>query len=477
MNAFEKLAQAVQEKNSHLVLGLDPDISELPPSTPIADYLKGIIDDIQDQIVAVKPNLAFYEDENVGTDILADVCSHARAKGLLVILDSKRGDIMNTQKHYAKADLEHYRPDIVTLNPYMGAADVINPYLEAHPDVCVFPIIATSNAAARVIQNIDAGGLSVYQQMVLNVRQACAPERVGYVVGATKAQEMRQIRALELEKGMDQAWVLAPGFGKQGADLSFLNYAGQNVVFPISSGLTHPKYLNGKTPRGAAAHWNQAFNDALRQPQDMRSISDLWAENLLTGAYIKTAPSPDESSWFTLKNGTKSPVYANMRDLQSDPKLLLTTAWLMKEEIEKADMSFDRIAAVPYGALGLAYALASIMGKPVVTPRKEGAKDHGTKDEIVGAFKDGEKVLIVEDVATSGGSTIETAEKLRGKGLDITDACVVVDREQGAAQKLAEQGIKLHRLTTLDKAFSAALRDDNPMKRVVRDYLARTRQG
>ncbi|MDD3669566.1 MAG: orotate phosphoribosyltransferase [Alphaproteobacteria bacterium] len=306
--------------------------------------------------------------------------------------------------------------------------------------------------------------------------QACDPARVGYVVGATNPQEMRQIRALELEKGMPLAWVLAPGFGRQNADLSFLKYTGRNVLFPISSGLTHPKYLNGKTPREAAVYWNATFNAALENA-DMRSMRDLWAEGLLGGKFIKTAAMPDEGSWFTLKNGTKSPVYANMRDLQSDPQLLLLTASLMRFDLERTQTPFDRIAAVPYGALGLAYALASIMGKPVVTPRKEGAKDHGTKDEIVGSFNAGEKILIVEDVATSGGSTIETAEKLRAHGLNVTDACVIVDREQGARQKLAEQGIELHRLATLEPIFAAALRDDNPMKKVVRDYLARTRQG
>jgi orotidine 5'-phosphate decarboxylase subfamily 2 len=264
MSAFQKLADQVRQKNSRVILGLDYDKSwDNLMGLDMVSYIKDMIDELAPHIVGIKPNLAFWENNDFFRVLLSDVMEWTRRKHpeLTRILDVKRGDIQNTQEHWAAADNENFMPDIITINPYMGWRDTIRPYLDANPNFGVFALAATSNADTE-IQNMSAGGLHVYQQMALSVRNADA-RRVGLVVGATKPEAIRGIRAAELENGYaaeDTAWVLAPGFGRQGGDLSFVKYAGPNAAYPISSGLVNPKYLNGRSPLQAAIDWKNAIN-------------------------------------------------------------------------------------------------------------------------------------------------------------------------------------------------------------------------
>ncbi|MCL2538006.1 MAG: orotidine-5'-phosphate decarboxylase [Alphaproteobacteria bacterium] len=259
MHAFQKLAQQIKTKNSRLVLGLDPSPEQM-------DYkkLRKIIDKCAPHIVGIKLNLAFYEKHS--RHILAEIMNYTAIAhpNLLRILDDKRGDIGSTQKEYSTADIYNFVPDIVTVSPYIGEIDTIMPYLDADPNMCVFALAATSNENAK-IQNLRAeDGLYVYQHMALEIRNV-DKERVGFVVGATKPESMKNIRTAELDNGHDTkdlAFVLAPGFGRQGGDLDFIKYAGPNAIYPISSGLTNPEYLGKMKPAKAAEKWKNDINNA-----------------------------------------------------------------------------------------------------------------------------------------------------------------------------------------------------------------------
>ena len=140
---------------------------------------------------------------------------------------------------------------------------------------------------------------------------------------------------------------------------------------------------------------------------------------------------------FVLASGKRSNYFVNIKRASTDPKVLREIAKEMAPHVGDA-----KIAGMALGAVPLVVALALETGRLFVMVRKE-PKDHGTKELIEGEVLPGEKFIIVEDVATTGGSTMRVVNALRGKGAHVVKAIVVVDREEGATQMLSENGIEL----------------------------------
>jgi uridine monophosphate synthetase len=149
---------------------------------------------------------------------------------------------------------------------------------------------------------------------------------------------------------------------------------------------------------------------------------------------------------FILKSGEHSSVYIDMRNAYSSP-------FLMKELAREAlstitAVTYDRLCPVPYGAVPLATSMSLISNKPLILPRKE-LKNHGTGKHIEGIWRAGEKVLLVEDVITTGQSIRETLEIVEAAGLVVRDIVVFLDREQGGVQQLEAQGYQVHAMMKL----------------------------
>lgn len=234
----DRLAQAVRDKHSPLVVGLDPVIGRLPTAVSshhpdprkaaanaIVAFHHGVISAVAPFACAVKPQIAFFEEWGPpGLEAFERTVEMAHEAGLLVIADVKRGDIGSTASAYARAFLgsAHGAPanDAVTLNPYLGS-DSIAPFLDAADSARagLFVLVRTSNPSARELQDLDAGGTPVHEHVAHLVREwgasrvgSCGYSSVGAVVGATAPRELARLRGL-----LPESWLLVPGVGAQGA--------------------------------------------------------------------------------------------------------------------------------------------------------------------------------------------------------------------------------------------------------------------
>lgn len=160
---------------------------------------------------------------------------------------------------------------------------------------------------------------------------------------------------------------------------------------------------------------------------------------------------------FTLKSGLKSPFYFDLRDMISYPELLDGIADLIVDEIK--DFDFDYISGVPYTALPIATLVGDILDKPLIYIRKE-EKAYGTKNNVIGKFDKGGKVLIIDDLITTGESLLETADKFKNEGLEVVDFSVIIDRSKNIETKINKSGYNLHSLINLDKILEVLKEND-----------------
>lgn len=180
------------------------------------------------------------------------------------------------------------------------------------------------------------------------------------------------------------------------------------------------------------------MSQSIRNTTLGRKLSVL-ADGLLEAGCIKFGE-------FTLKSGLKSPIYIDLRQIISHPKLLerIGAAYL---PILKS-LKFDRLTGLPYAAIPIATAISLAGEYPMIYPRKE-VKTYGTKAEIEGEYRAGETAVVIDDLATTGGSKFEAIEKLTGAGLLVKDVVVLVDRQSGAKESLEQAGYSLHAVLTI----------------------------
>ena len=237
----DRLHAAIRAKDTPALVGIDPRLDKLP--APVRDaatgpteldraadaferFGKGLVDVVADLVPAVKPQSAFFEEYGPpGVAALSRVIAHARAAGLVVILDAKRGDIGSTAEAYARGLLggsDPPRPDMadaLTVNPFLGP-DTLEPFVEVAKErgAGLYVLCRTSNPGSGVFQGVTADGRSVTDRVAAEVQRLAAATAgaggygcVGAVVGATYPAELVALRA-----AMPAAPLLVPGYGSQG---------------------------------------------------------------------------------------------------------------------------------------------------------------------------------------------------------------------------------------------------------------------
>ena len=174
---------------------------------------------------------------------------------------------------------------------------------------------------------------------------------------------------------------------------------------------------------------------------------------------------------FTLASGKNSPYYIDLRLIPSYPheyrKIIKGLQNLIAEDV--GFENFHALVSVPTGGLVVAASLATEIVKPLIYVRKE-AKEHGTGKAVEGVTCHNMKLLMIEDVVTSGGSIINAINSIKEEKMIVTDAYAVVDRMEGAREALQAEGIKLHSLLTIkdiaDSLFKQKLISEDILKQI-----------
>ncbi len=214
----DTLVQQIREKKSFLCVGLDTDLSKIPPhllseEDPVFEFNKQIINATKDLCVAYKINTAFYEAMGVkGWEALEKTVNYIPSTHFK-IADAKRGDIGNTSSQYAKAFFETLPFDAITVAPYMGS-DSVKPFLD-YPGKWTIVLGLTSNEGSKNFQQKKLGEHFLYEEVISEVAGWGSEENLMFVVGATKAEELSSIRKL-----IPEHFLLIPGVGAQGGSLA-----------------------------------------------------------------------------------------------------------------------------------------------------------------------------------------------------------------------------------------------------------------
>ncbi|MDO4671457.1 MAG: orotidine-5'-phosphate decarboxylase, partial [Porphyromonadaceae bacterium] len=224
------LLNSIREKRSFLCVGLDTDLQKIPKhlhkeDDPIFAFNQAIIDATAPSCIAFKPNLAFYESMGTfGLSAFIRTVDYIKEHypQHLIIADAKRGDIGNTSDMYAQSFFDHGKVDAVTVSPYMGE-DSVSPFLK-YPDKWVILLALTSNKGSDDFQMMQSADGEYLFERVLRISQTWEhSDQLMYVVGATKAEMLKKVRAI-----VPDSFLLVPGVGAQGGGIEEVMANGMN---------------------------------------------------------------------------------------------------------------------------------------------------------------------------------------------------------------------------------------------------------
>ncbi|MBH66715.1 MAG: orotidine-5'-phosphate decarboxylase [Rhodospirillaceae bacterium] len=293
MHFGDRLIKKIRQVGNPLCIGLDPHLEKLPPlfqdgtmeandprtAPAVAKFLTTIIDRIEQKVAIIKPQAAFFEKMGWrGFKILDELTQYARRRGILVLLDAKRGDIGSTAKAYSEAyltDNSAIASDALTVSPFLGR-DTLKPYLEAAKTYHsgIFVLVKTSNPGSGDYQDLKIDGKPLYLHICETLKPLAAAilgpitgwSSIGIVVGATYPEQADNLRA-----ALPNVPFLIPGYGAQGghADDAVRTFQSgphgpEGGIVNSSRGILFPG--NGWTDDPVT--WERAFDTGVDQTVD-----------------------------------------------------------------------------------------------------------------------------------------------------------------------------------------------------------------
>jgi len=469
MNFFKQLTILAKEKNSLLCVGLDPRVDakdEAEAEKLIIETNRKLIEATAKYTICYKPNIAFYEAWGEGGHRALIKTMEMIPNDIPVLLDAKRNDIGATAQAYAKAAFDVIGADGITLNPYMGKTSA-EPFLD-YEDKGYFQLCRTSNPHADKLQELKTeSGSPLFIEVA---KEACSwdEERTGLVVAGNDPVSLRAVR-----QALPDVWMLSPGIGAQGGTMEEAVEAGVRAdglgILPV----VVRAIANADDPGKAAKEYVDQLNNAREKVLANRNSASLSNITPLKQEVLKGLIETDcfRLGEFVLKSGKKSPFYVDLRRTSSSPKLMKLIGKAYASLLD--GLEFDLIAGIPVAALTLATSLSLEIGVPMIYPRMN-KKGHGTGNLVEGNYKKGDRVLLLDDLITTGKSKIEAIDILRDAGLVVEDLVVLLERGAQGREDMTSAGVNLHSYSPVEDLFRRCVELDmigNKKHQELLDYI------
>ena len=483
MNFFDQLNRVISTNQSLLYVSLDPSPEVWPecyntlaePQTgnlsettsqnqqslrPLEDWLQWLIAETANLVCAFKLNPEFYRLLGIdGMKLMAKIFSTI-PDHIPIILDAHHSDL-NSSAIFAQTIFRDWQIDAVTLNAYAGQ-DLAVPFL-LYPDQGIFVLCTSTNPAAQTLQTYPSQDAPFYLHLANESRTWGPPEQVGLEVGALTPDVLARIRTAAPERVILARSVWTEGNNLRDLLEAGLNSEGNGLLIPVPAEILTPsKGDREKSVVGAIQALQAQVNQVRAAVAQARPACAVWVPDV---CLLKQRPHEDlvlqlydigclQFGDFVQASGKTFSYYIDLRTIISNPqvfeKVIAAYATVLK------DLSFERIAGIPYGALPTATGLALRLNYPMIFPRKE-VKAHGARRLVEGHYQAGETAVVVDDIMISGNSAIEGAAKLQSVGLNVQDIVVLIDHEKGVIERLKQNGLRGHAVLTISEIAETLL--------------------